>query len=767
MTNPLENRNRDRHPDFSSHQVTSMMPSTHQQDDEKDNDEIDLRELWITLTRRKGTIAIITLIIFMMTMIGTLMMTPIYRANVTLQIDTDDKKVLDFDVEASNRPVDSKDFYQTQYELLKSRTLARMTIDDLSLESSLKGEELAKPFFAETIDGVKKSIYGEEEETEENANAPGKLGEYPVEDKFLAALTVTPVKNSRIVTLSYDHIDPQMATTIANSLADNFIKMNLSRRKDAASYAENFLQNELADAKSKLEESEAKLVAFAKKETIIRMDDEKQGSLTSQTMSALNAALTEAEKDRIVAESKYKQAQAASASKVMESGTVQEMKKNLSKLQGDYQEKLQIYKPDYPIMQQLQNQINELQSQISQEATNISNTESGFLNAEYLAAKQNEDNLRKKLTKQQDELLTLRDKSIGYNTFQREVETNRNLYEGLLQRIKEVGVAGGIGANNISVVDPALVPYKKHKPNTKLNLALGLVLGLFLGVVVAFLIEFMDDRVKSSSDLERLLGLPLLGITPALKGKNVTPTDYALASFQQPTSALAESFRSLRTNLLFATREGLPRSLSITSSLPSEAKSSTCVNLATVLAQSGKRVLLVDADLRRPTAHKRLKLDNTLGLSNYLTDQADIDEVIQTTAIENISIITAGPISPNPVELLSSDRLEELLALVPERFDIVIMDSPPTIGLSDALLLANRVSATIMVAAFAQSKKRALLDGMKRLRHAQANVIGMIFTKVRGNNSSGYGYDYDYYYSYGTQRTGEHISKHDKKVAKA
>lgn len=759
MTNPLDLRHSD--------QANMLLAAQNERDNERDDDEIDLRALWTTLKHRKGTIALIATLIFLGTLIATLMMTPIYRASVTLQIDTEDKKVLDFDVEASNRAVDSKDFYQTQYELLKSRTLARMTIDDLSLEASLKGEELAKPFFAETVDGIKKSIYGEEEETEENVNSPGKLGEYPVEDKFLAALTVTPVKNSRIVTISYDHVDPQMATTIANSMADNFIKMNLSRRKDAASYAENFLQNELADAKSKLEESESKLVAFAKKETIIRMDDEKQGSLTSQTMSALNAALTEAEKDRITAESKYKQAQAAGASKTLENPTIQELKKNLAKIQGDYQEKLQIYKPDYPIMAQLQNQISELQLQIDQEIGRITSTISGALQADYLAAKQNEDDLRKKLTKQQDELLTLRDKSIGYNTFQREVETNRNMYEGLLQRIKEIGVAGGIGANNISVVDPALVPYQKHKPNTRLNLALGLVAGLFLGMVIAFLIEFIDDRVKSSSDLERLLGLPLLGITPALKGKNITPIDYTMASFKQPTSALAESFRSMRTNLMFATRDGLPRSLSVTSSMPSEAKSSTCVNLATVLAQSGKRVLLVDADLRKPTAHKRLKLDNTLGLSNYLTHQASIDEVIQSLEIENVSIITAGPISPNPVELLSSDRMDELFALVPERFDIVIMDSPPTIGLSDALLLASRVNATIMVAAFAQSKKRALLDAMKRLRHVQANMIGMIFTKVRGNDSSGYGYDYQYYYSYGAQRTGEHTDKHDKKVAKA
>lgn len=720
-------------------------------DDDNDEKELDIRNIFRTLLRHKLLIITVTLLVFLFSVVSTLMIKPTYKAVTTIQINSDDPKVLAFDVEAGKaQSSDNKDFYQTQYELLKSRALARLTIDSLSLESQLISPQttVKKSFFAETLEKAKQLL---DIKSDKNESATVKLGKPPIEDNLLANLTVTPVKNSRLVELSYIHTDPQMAATIVNSLAENFIRMNLSRRKDSTSFAEDFLQNEIANAKSRLEESEAKLVKFAKKENIIKTDGEAGQNTTSQNMQAFNSALSTAVQERISAESKYKQAKALSGSQVLQDEGIQELKKSLFKLQSDYQEKLQIYKPGYPLMLQLENQINEIQTQIDSTTKQTSQSIENALYADFLAAKQKEQDLQQKLSSQKDQLFELQDKSIGYNTLQREVETNRNMYESLLQRIKEVNVAGSITNNNISVVDPAVIPFQQYSPNLKQKLLQGGLLGFFIGIVLAFLLEFIDDRIKSSSDLERLLELPILGTIPALKSKKTSVFDYAFAALREPKSALAESFRSLRTNLMFATREGLPRSLNITSSLPSEAKSSTCINLATVLGQANKRVLLVDADLRKPTLHQRFKLDNSIGLSNYLTHQADLQDAIQSTIIPNVSIITAGPLTPNPVEVLSSDRLVDILNLAPTSFDIILLDSPPTIGLSDSLLISNRVNATIMIAAFSQSKKRAILDGMKRLRHAQANVVGTIFTKVRGNDSSGYGYDYQYYYSYGNE----------------
>ncbi|WP_020558622.1 polysaccharide biosynthesis tyrosine autokinase [Thiofilum flexile] len=950
--------------------------------DESD-DKIDLRELWQVIIRRRWLILSITTLVLMLALVATLMMTPIYRASATLQIQPESSgKVLSFGVEAQDANVTDKDYYQTQYELLKSRNLARRTIDSLNLDAELKGERVAKPFFAETLDEIK-ALFGEKPTDPNTSNddpllesettpAPEelvkKLGERPLEDKFLSNLTVSPVKNSQIVTLSYDHIDPVKASTIINTLSENFINMNLERRRESAQYAEKFLNAELAKAKSQVNESEKELFNFSKEKDITNIDPENKQTLTGQKLLDLSKSLSEAQSERIKAESQYEKTRASSgASKTLNNSTIQELKKQLAqaetqyqaelaaptaydnevvknlrkelaKLEGDYiaersvptardnavvrslrqeltklqgeyqaqlkastardnpvvsslrqqltklqsdyqaevkaskvqstdptiqalnrqlqtlqaeyQEKLQVYKPLYPTMVQLKQKIdtiktqlveetravkgnninnlkqliteieaqiqretqtvnnttlnnlkqriseleaqmiietrtvqsttvnnltqridqlrtqiiqessaitkttlknleeraNRLRAQIQDETNKITQTSSDELEATLKAAQQREAVLRVDVEAQKAALFELQEKSLGFNTLKREVEKSRNLHEALLQRIKEVGVASGIGNNNISIVDPAVIPFAKYKPNTKLNLALGLVLGLLLGTLLAFLLELLDDRIKTTSDLERVVKLPLLGITPLMK--NTIDKDIALIASQNPTSAMAEAFRSLRTNLLFSTSAGAPLTLSITSSMPSEAKSSTCTNLAAVFAQAGKQILIVDCDLRKPTLHKRLELDNSIGLSAYLTHQATIEEVIQQTSMKGVFAITAGPLSPNPAELISSPRMEELLTLAPTRFDMIIIDSPPVMGLADALILANRVNATILVAAHAQSKKRPLHDAYQRLRQANANLIGVIMTKMKAGSS--YGYNYDYYYSYGS-----------------
>lgn len=702
--------------------------------DKGEDNIIRLRDIGRAVKRYKKLIFAITALVALSVLVVNLLTPPTYRASSTIQIDTDAVKVLAYDVETNERPANDKDFYQTQYEVLQSHSLARMTIDQLDLESVFKNKQQDKNLLPWSMTDILAQF-----NKQLGVDSVPKTGvqdeKSPLEDRFLKNLSVIPVKNSRIVRVSYDDHDPVLAANIVNAMANNYIKMNLDRRVNSASYAKEFLNEQLAQAKVRLEESENKLVAYAKSQEIINTDDKQ--TLPSQKLIDLNRDLTEVERERIVAESKYKQERDSLGNvKVLDNPTVQELKKTLAQLQGEYQENLRMFKPGYPLIQQLESQIVELKFQIDQETKKINNTIQSSLRDEYLSARQKEEKLRDELVKQKSELLELRDKSVGYNTLQREVETNRNLYEGLLQRMKEVSVAGGIGKNNISILDVATVPYTTYAPRIKVNVFLGSLVGLVLGISVALLLSFTDDTLRSSDDVERLLNLPVLGLIPALNSKGIGTSP--LVTVRQSNSLLAEAFRSLRTNLLLATVGGAPKILTVTSAMPMETKSSTCLQLAATFAQAGKTVLLIDADLRRPSIHRYLGLDNLTGLSDCLLGLSNAEDVIQKTSMEGVWVLTAGPISSNPVELLSSEQLMDILRITSAKFDMVMLDSPPIMGLADALILANRAQATLLVTAFAQTRKRLLTDAYKRLRQAQANVIGVVFSKVENDFSRHY-----------------------------
>lgn len=711
-----------------------------------DDDEIDLRELLLVVRRRKGMIILIALLVFCAAFFVTLKIQPTYRATATIQIDSEDSaQVLSFDVGISGDSSNSE-FYQTQYELIQSRVLASRVINELGLNDQLQSGAVEQSLVSQWLSSLKTLVNGSE-----TSSYQLSLGEYPVESKFLAGLSVAPVKKSRIVAINYDSYDPVLATKAANSVAENFIQMTLERRQDAGRYAHDFLSDKVDEEASKLRKLEEKLNDYAKSESIIQTGDENSQSLISQKTGELNLAWAKSENSLIEAEAEYKRLQnSLSASKVLSSPSIQELKSIVIKLEGEYQRGLQTYKPSYPSMISLKRQINQFKNQLDRETRIVDSTTRELLKDEYLAAKEKENKFYSKLELQKQGLLELRDKKITYDSLLRQVVIQRKVYEGLLQRSTEVTIASGIGTNNVAVVDKAILPYQQQKPNTKLNLALGGVLGVFIGLVVAFLLEFMDDRVKSTDELKRILGLALLGSIPDVKERD--PIKNSLETATNPASAMAEAFRSLRTNLLFSSTEGVPKIIAITSAAPSEGKSSSCLNLASAFAQSNTKVLLIDADMRKPTAHKRLKLDNSIGLSNYLTSQADIDDVIQETFIKGVWSITAGPMSPNPAELLSSPRLQGIFNLAPSRFDLIIIDCPPIIGLADALILANRADATLMVTAFNQTGRRIIQDSYEKLRQARANVIGSVFSKVKSGGGYGYSYEYSTYYSYGAEK---------------
>jgi polysaccharide biosynthesis transport protein len=693
-----------------------------------------LREYWEVILRRRWTVLTSFAIVLVAMMTATFLTTKIYRATLTLQIDQQESKVMAVGSVSPNDTsyYDSQNFYQTQYELLKSDALAQRVIEQLNLVASSQTAKKSKSW----LDIFKKDSEKEIDATPEEADT-GLMTALP------GALTVAPIRNSQLVRVNFDSPDPQMAARIANEISVAFINLNLERRMEATSYARTFLQERLAQIKVKLEDSEKELNAFMRKEGIVK-PDENQQSPDSQVLGEFTTALAKAQGERIRAETLYQQAKAGDTmtlQAVVDNKLIPEYKTRLSKLEGDYQEGLKTYKPGYPKMQQLESQIKELQAKIDQESKGAL----AGLKANYEAALAQEHMIAAKMKESKQTVLGGQDSSFQYNLYKREVDTNRQLYDSLLQRYKEIGVAGGVGINNITVVDKAKVPKFPIKPNLMLNLMIAIALGLGIGVGLALLLEHLDDTIKLPEDMEKLLGLPVLGLIPLTKTTH--GEELSLAENADLRSPFAEAYRSLRTTLQFSTAEGMPKVLLVTSTSVGEGKSTTALSLATHITQTGKNVLLIDCDLRKASLHKKLGIANDFGLTNYLAGDAQPVSITRGCSIPNLFLIASGPLPPNPAELLGSAKMVALLNLAAEKFDQVIIDGPPVLGLADAPLLGSLVEATILVAECGVTSRQFAQGAVKRLRSTRTRLVGGVLTKVDTRKGS-YGY-HGYYYQYG------------------
>ena len=681
--------------------------------DSADSDEIDLLSYWRILVKRRWTVLGAAGIVLVTALVGTLLMTPIYRATTSLQIDRDTIQVVEVEGLSQVEGAGDRDFYQTQYELLQSRALAERVASQLGLAEGEALERLNPPSPWQAL----RNLFSGSDDGEALTEAEANQRSAAAARYIMGGLTVEPVRNSRLVRVHFDSPDPDFSERASNAIAEAFIASNLERRFDSSSYAKTYLEDRLEELKLKLEDSERQLVEFAQQEQIVS-SGEGSANLSEQNLGSLNTSVAEASRDRIRAEARWRQAQASKGTVLLgeigENSIIKSLQERLTELQAEYQDKLRLYKPGYPLMVQLKGQIEEVERQIAGEVANIKSA----IQAEYLAAVEQERLLSEQMTDLKAEVLDLQSRSIQYNIFKREVDTNRELYDGLLQRYKEIGVAGGVSSNNIAVVDRAQRGYK-FKPSLSRNLALGLLAGLMLGVLLALAFEYLDDTLKSPEDVEKQLGMSVLGVIPLLKAP-MTP----IRALEDPRSAFAEAYRSVRTALQFSTDSGVPRCLLVTSATPAEGKSTTALTLAKNFAQLGKRVLIIDADLRNPSLHRTLGKNNELGLSNYLAGASKATEVIQATETPGLMYMPTGPLPPNPAELLMGPKMVSLVSIASEKFDQVIIDGPPVMG------------------------KNAL----KRLYAARAHVIGALLTKFSAKHAGyGYGYGGYNYYSYGAQ----------------
>ncbi len=653
--------------------------------------------------------------------LSTLLADPVYRASVSLEANPPTVSVsVDKSRESEDSGYDSYDFVATQIGLLESRNVAERTAQDLNLANNPEIVQQELPA-AERLRAATGFVRG--------------------------GLKVIAPEEGRLIKFNFDSTSPQLAAQVANGVADNFINSALQRRYESSAYARTFLERQISKTRTDLERSERQLVAYAQKQGIVSSGGSADGkspggdasSLQGGSMFALNQALADATARRVAAEGAYRGAMSTGPTADVTTGT-SGMRQDRARLLAEYQQKREFMKPEHPEMESLKAQVDELERQIARESSAMSSGRNNSLLADYRAALAAESGLRSRVAGLKSEVLDLRGRSIQYNILQREVDTNRSLYDALLQRFKEIGVAGGIGVSPVSIVDRADTPLFPFKPRLFLNLLAGLGLGLLAGIGAAVGLEILNDTIKSREDVRKKLQLPCVGVVP--KG---TRNEGLVEELQNRTSTVSEAYSAIIAALRYSTEDGMPKALVLTSTRPGEGKSSSAFAIAQNYARLGRRVLLIDSDLRKP-AFKTESED--IGLSYLLTTGDRLTDHLVTTQHENLSLLPSGPVPPNPADLLSTGRLRKLVAEASESFDLVLIDCPPTLGLADAPLLAAAAGNVLFVVEAGKTRTRAVIDSLNRLEVVGAHVLGVALTKATG--TGGYGYGQGYGYGYGT-----------------
>ena len=713
--------------------------------------ESALGESFRVLLKRKWIVVGVLSTIFSIVAIASLRMTPIYEASGTIEINKPDAN-LNF----QNSATFNVDYYdptelETEIKILQSDLLATQVIRELNLDG---GPELNGPAppSPSSIDLAPDPLQSDP------TRASAAVG------SFKSNLKVALSQNTRIIEVHYRSPDPQMAANVVNTLMQTDVENNYKARFESTMQASDWLTKQLVDLQMKVETDEEKLVRYQKEHEILGTD-EKQNIIMSK-LDELNKALTEAESDRMDKEALYRlvesgdpDAIAASSSSVTlgpNSQSASVLLDNLRTKQVDL--KIQVadlgtqFGPSYPKLTQLNNQLKEVDAQIQAEMKKIAAT----LRGQYTTALQRENMLHAALEKQKQEANKLNESAIEYSMLKRDVDASRQLYEGLLEKLKEAGVAAGLKSNNFRIVDKARPPAGPIEPDIPRNLLFGLVLGLASGVGLAFVLEALDSTVRTTEQAQMISGLASLGMIPlgsksTREGSNpkrlvLTTSREAVELVTQvrPQSQMAESYRALRTSLLLSSLGAPPKVIMITSALPQEGKTTTSINTAVVLAQKGVRVLLIDGDLRRPSIHKTLGMGPHSGLSNVLTGSTTLDEaIVRTTVLPNLFVLPAGTPPPNPAELLASSNMRDVLLQLREQYDHIVIDTPPSLSVTDAVVLSPRADAVILVIRSGQTSKQALRRSRDILFQVNAKLVGVLLNAVDLTSP-----DYYYYYEY-------------------
>lgn len=689
-------------------------------------DDVDVFDYLRVLHKRRWTAITAFLLVFGSVTLYTFTATPIYTATVQILIENENPNVVNFE-EVYDQNKTSADYYQTQYRILQSRLLARRTLDAEGLWQH--------PIFAGAADsgGAFKWLSGWFGSEPASPDKPAEANESSTQsqsiDSFLESLTVAPIRNSRLVDVTFRSSDPSLSARAANALAKQYIEQNLEFKFLATKEATDFLNARTADQRKALEQSEQALQKYREKTGAMALEDRQ--NIVVQRLSDLNAAVTRARTERIEKESIHNQIRAIQNDSaaldtfpaILNNSFIQQLKGQLNELQRLRAQLAEKLGARHPEMLKAQSAIETTEARINAEVQKVVQA----VRNDFLAAQANERSLQASLDQQRAEAQELNRASIQYGVLQRDATSNQTMFSGLLERSRETGISGELKTSNIRVVDQAEAPSRPASPNKGMNLLLALFGGSFLGIALAFSFEYLDSRIKQPEQIKTHLGLPFLGMVPLFNPKETTGPP--LIGNGMPPE-FAEAFRGIRTNVLFSSADAGSKSIVVTSTGPGEGKSVVSANLAMSLAMAGQRVLLVDADMRRPKTHELFGVSLEPGLSNVMVGDAKASETVKRTLTPNLWLMAAGKHPPNPAELLGSRRFKDFMASLAEHFDWVIIDSPPVMAVTDASVVAHSATGVVFVVGAEMTTKGSAKAALEQLDSAKAKYVGGILNRV-------------------------------------
>jgi len=741
------------------------------------DEEPRVLEYWRLLRRGWRWVACAVVASVLATGAWVLTRTPLYTATSTILIERQTPQVLDVrNLVADGLSGDESNYYRTQREILRSRALGGEVIRDLDLERNpiFTGRDEEPGLLAAALAAARARLLAAlrpapPRVAEDRLGVPAALV-----DRYLGTLAVDPITRTRLARVRFTSPDPDLASRVVNAHVDAYVQQGLRLRSQAGEKARSFLETKLLELKEHLEDSELSLNAYRREKGILSLDEKE--NIVVERLSELNHLLSRAEARRIALEAEVRlvhEREFEVLPAVASSTLIQALKGQLAEAERDYVELSSQFTQAYPAVQQAQAKVSEMRSRLETETRQVA----AAIESRYLAAREEENQLRARMEAQKTATLAFKDTAVQYAILKRETDANRELYDSILQRMKELGVAAAVQASNVSVIDAAAPPRFPSSPRKTRALLLALLTGLAVGVAFVLARDYFDSSLKSPEDVERHLHYPSLGIVPdfqalvaptspaQIAAADDTPvaapdpdgapgTDVTLVPARDGFSVVTESYRTLRTALIFSQPESAPQTMLFTSAMESEGKTTTALNTAIVYAKLGARVLVIDADLRRASCHRKLGLQNGHGLSAILAGRCCLDDVVRTTSVERVFLLRAGALPPNPTELLGSRAMAHLLAEAAGKFDYVIIDSPPVMAVNDAVVLSPLVEGVVMIVKAHVTPRQILQRAGARLAQARARVLGVVLNKVdaASDNYATY-YGGKYYASYYRQES--------------